>query len=194
MHRTADLSMPDKYPALTAEVKAHRRGFLAMGIVMLALGAAAVTFPFFATLAVALLVGWILAISGVTGIVHAFGIKHWKGFLFSLLGALLSLAVGMVLLFYPLTGMLSLTLLIATFFLASGMLRILLALRLRPADHWGWLLSSGALALVIGALILSQWPQASGWVIGVLVGIDLVFAGWISTMLAIAARRAQPAT
>lgn len=194
MYRTADPSIPDKYPALTEEVKAHRRGFLAVGIVMLALGVAAIAFPFFATLAVALLVGWILAISGVVGIVHAFGIKQWKGFMFSLLGALLSLAVGTLLLLYPFTGVLSLTLLIATFFLASGVLRILLALRLRPVDHWGWLLSSGALALVLGALILSQWPQASSWVIGVLVGIDLVFAGGVSTMLAIAARRAQPTT
>jgi uncharacterized membrane protein HdeD (DUF308 family) len=189
MNTTADPVMPDAFPAVTTDVIKHRKGFLALGIVMLLLGIAAIAFPFFATLAVALLVGWILAISGAVGIVHAFGIKQWKGFLFALLGALLSLGIGMILLFYPLTGVLSLTLLIAAFFLASGVLRVLLALRLRPADHWGWLLTSGALAFLLGALILSQWPQASGWVIGVLVGIDLVFSGWVSIMLAMAARR-----
>jgi uncharacterized membrane protein HdeD (DUF308 family) len=134
-------------------------------------------------------VGWILVLSGALGLVHAFRAAKWKGFLLSLLWALLSLGVGIALLVYPFTGMLSLTLLITVFFLAGGTLRIVQALRLRPADYWGWLLASGILALLLGGLILAQWPMAATWVIGVLVGIDLIFAGWTSALLGMAARR-----
>jgi uncharacterized membrane protein HdeD (DUF308 family) len=158
---------------------------------MVALGIAAIAFPFVATLAVELLIGWILAISGALGIVQAFRVAKWKGFLLSLLGALLSLGVGAVLLLYPFAGIVSLTLLIAALFLVGGAFRILLAFRVRPLDHWGWLLVSGILALVLAILILAQWPEAAAWVIGVLVGIDLIFSGWTLMLLAMAAR--QPA-
>ena len=119
---------------------------------------------------------------------HAFRAARWKGFILAMMGALLSLGIG-ILLLYPLTGILSLTLVIAVFFMAGGLFRILLAFRLRPLDHWGWLLVSGILSLLLAAIILTQWPTAAAWLLGLLVGIDLMFSGWTLLMLGIAAAR-----
>jgi uncharacterized membrane protein HdeD (DUF308 family) len=188
---TADTTMENALATVTTEVREHRGWFLLLGIALVLLGIAALTFPFVSTLAAELLVGSVLTISGALSLVHAFRAARWKGFLLSLLGALLSLAVGILLLVYPMTGILSLTLVVGAFFLAGGTLRVMLALRLRPVDHWGWLLASGLLALALGVLILLQWPQAAVWVIGVLVGIDLIFAGWSSIFLSMAARHAS---
>jgi uncharacterized membrane protein HdeD (DUF308 family) len=178
-----------EYAEVTAEVREHRNWFLGLGVLLVALGIAAIIFPVAATLAIEVVIGWILVISGVAGIVQAYRAARWKGYLFTLLGALLSLAIGALLLLYPLTGALSLTLVIAAFFFAGGVVRVLLALKVRPLDHWGWTLASGILALAIAVLILVQWPEAAAWVIGLLVGVDLLFGGWTSILLALAARR-----
>lgn len=170
-------------------IRENRGWLLFCGIALFLLGVAAITFPFVATLAVELLIGWILLLSGFLGLINSFRNAKWRGFSLSLLAALLSIAIGILLLAFPLTGMLTLTLLVAALFVAGGVLRIALALRLRPLDHWGWMLASGVLALLFAVVIVSQWPQAAAWVIGLVVGVDLVFAGMILMMLASAARR-----
>lgn len=175
---------------LSETVRRHSRGFLAFGIFLALIGVAAIVFPLFTVLAVELLVGWVLLVNGVLAIWHAWSARHWRGFGLSMLSGLLSLAVGLALLLYPATGVLSLTLLVAVFLIAEGVLRAVLAFRLRPLDHWGTLLASGALSVVLGLLILSQWPEAAAWLIGVLVGVDLVAAGVVAILLAMAARTA----
>ena len=75
-------------------------------------------------------------------------------------------------------------------FFATGVVWVLLALRVRPNDQWGWIMASGVLALILSALILLAWPRAAGWIIGLLVGVDLIFAGWGAVALGLAARRA----
>ncbi len=174
---------------ISDEVREHRTGFMLLGIVMIALGLAAIVFPFTATLAVELLIGWIFAISGVVGLVHSFRAPKWKGSLLSMLGALLAIAVGILLLVYPFAGMASLTLLITAFFFVSGFMRIALAFRLRPHDQWGWALFSGIIAVLLAVVILVQLPEAAIWVVGVLVGVDLIFSGWASIAMSMAARR-----
>lgn len=173
---------------VSEDVRQNRGWIMFFGVALAALGIAAIAFPFVATVTVELLVGWILAISGGLGLVNALRTPKWRGFTFSLLGAVLSLAIGLLLLAYPLTGILSLTLVMAAFFAAGGVLRVMLALKLRPLDNWGWLLASGLLALVVAALILVQWPVAAAWVIGLVVGIDLLAAGVILIVLARTAR------
>jgi len=168
------------------DVRRHRGWFLALGSLMIVLGIAAIAFPFTASLAVTLTVGMVLIIAGVGQLVHAISMPRWRGFFITLLGALLALAVGALVLFYPLSGILSLTLLVATFLLVGGVLKMILAFRLRPDLNWNWLLFAGGLAVVLGLVILSQWPFSAAWILGVLVGVDLVSSGW--WMLAIAAR------
>ena len=176
---------------ITAEVRRHRGWFLAVGIATVILGAAALVSPIVATLAISVLVGWVLTIYGALAAIHAFRTARWNGFLWSLFGALLAFGAGIMLLFFPMTGALSLTLLIAAFLLTSGTFRVILSFRLRPADRWGWLLLSGLLAIALAITIALLWPEAAAWIIGMLVGIDLVFSGWASILLALAAGRAS---
>lgn len=193
MNQIADTASKEKYAAYTKEVTENRIWFVLLGIMMILLGGAAIVFPFIATLAMELFIGWALVIIGAIGIVNAFQVAKWKGFLLSMLSALLSLGIGVLLLLFPLPGILSLTLLVMAYLIVSGILRIFLAFRLRPLDHWGWHLIGGLLALVLAALILTQWPEAAAWIIGLLVGIDLIFSGWTLFMLAVATRHiAQP--
>lgn len=186
--KTATLPPPELL-MITDEVRRHRAWFLAVGIATVLVGAAALIFPIVATLAISVIVGWILTIYGALAVIHAFRNARWNGFLWSLFGALLALGAGIVLLFFPTTGALSLTLLIAAFLLTSGAFRVLLAFRLRPADRWGWLLLSGLLAIVLGMVIALLWSAAAAWIIGMLVGIDLLFSGWATILLGLAARR-----
>jgi uncharacterized membrane protein HdeD (DUF308 family) len=179
---------------LSAEVKTHNRWFLFVGIVLALLGIAAILFPLVSAFAVELLIGWILLVNGALAIAHAWGAAHWKGVGLSLAGGLVSIAAGIVLLLYPLTGVLSLTLMVGAFLVAEGVLRVALGLRLRPFDYWSLLLASGMVSIALGLLILSQWPEAAVWLIGVLVGVDLLAAGVVAIVLALAARKHAPAS
>jgi uncharacterized membrane protein HdeD (DUF308 family) len=167
---------------------------LAVGILMIILGVVAIGAPVVATIAVQFMLGWLLVISGIAEGIHAFMVQGWRGFLFELLSALLYLGVGILLLVNPLEGALALTIVLAVFLLVEGIFKIIMALRVREHRGWGWLLASGIVSLILGALIWAQWPASGLWVIGLLVGIQLLFTGWALVMLALAARARRQAT
>lgn len=164
------------------------RWLLALGILMIILGVFAIGAPVVATIAFQVVLGWILVIGGIAQGVHAFMAKGWGGFLFELLSALLYLAVGALLLVNPVEGALALTIVLAAFLIVEGIFKIVMAWRVRGHARWGWLLASGILSLILGALIWAQWPSSALWVIGLLVGVHLLFTGWALIMLALAAR------
>jgi uncharacterized membrane protein HdeD (DUF308 family) len=162
---------------------------LALGILMIILGAIAIAAPAVATIAVQFMLGWLLVISGIGEGIHAFMAQGWRGFLLELLSAVLYLAVGILLLVNPLQGALALTIVVAVFLVVEGIVKIITALRVRDHDGWGWLLASGIVSVILGVLIWAEWPASGLWVIGLLVGIQLLFTGWALVMLALAARR-----
>jgi uncharacterized membrane protein HdeD (DUF308 family) len=141
-----------------------------------------------ATIAVQVMLGWLLVISGIGEAIHAFMAQGWRGFLLELLSAVLYLGVGVLLLVNPLEGALALTFVVAVFLLVEGIFKIITALRVRDHRGWGWLLASGIVSVILGVLIWAQWPASGLWVIGLLVGIQLLFTGWSLVMLALAAR------
>jgi uncharacterized membrane protein HdeD (DUF308 family) len=161
---------------------------LALGILMVLLGLFAIAAPVVATIAVQIMLGWLLVIGGIAQGVHAFMVKGWAGFLLALLSAILYLVVGILLLINPVAGAVALTIIFAAFLVVEGIFKIVMALRVRDHRGWGWLLASGIVSLILGALIWAQWPSSALWVIGLLVGIQLVFTGWALVMLALAAR------
>jgi uncharacterized membrane protein HdeD (DUF308 family) len=171
---------------------------LAFGILMIILGVFAIGAPVVATIAVQFALGWILVIGGVAEGIHAFMAQGWRGFLFELLSAILYLVVGVLLLVNPVGGALALTVVLAVFLIVEGIFKTVMALRVRDHGGWGWLLASGILSLVLGFLIWAEWPASGLWIIGLLVGIQLLFTGWSLVMLALAARAhrqaAAPAT
>jgi uncharacterized membrane protein HdeD (DUF308 family) len=176
------------------EVLSRNWGWLlALGILMIILGAIAIAAPVAATIAVQFMLGWLLVITGIAEAIHAFMVRGWRGFLLELLSAVLYLGVGILLLVNPLEGALALTIVLAAFLVVEGIFKIIMAMRVRDHDGWGWLLASGILSVILGALIWAQWPASGLWVIGLLVGIQLLFTGWSLVMLALAARRRRHA-
>lgn len=165
--------------------------FLALGIVLILAGIAAIAFPLLSSIAAKLVLGWLFIIGGVMMIVHAFQAPGWSGFLWELLIGILYAVVGGYLAFFPLSGLLTLTVLIAALFIAEGIFEAIMAFRVRPHEGWVWLLLSGIAALAVGVIIAMGLPESAVWAIGLLVGINLLFSGWSYVFLALAGRRAH---
>jgi uncharacterized membrane protein HdeD (DUF308 family) len=180
--------------AMTASLSAHWRFFLAEGIVLVILGLAAVLIPPLATLAVEALIGWILLASGIIGLISTFRMRGSPGFSWSLLSGLAAVVAGIVLLAWPLSGAVSLTVILTVFLSFEGFASIMLALNHRHgfSSRWGFMLVSGIVDLVLAAIILMGLPGTAAWAIGLLVGINMLFGGAALIGMALHARR--PAT
>lgn len=162
-----------------------------LGIASVILGTVALGASGIVTLASVLFFGWLLVIGGAVQAVHAFWFRRWGGFFRHLLGGVLGIVVGGLMVARPVAGALSLTLLLAAFFVVGGVSRIMTALAIRFPGR-GWTLLSGVVTLLLGIVIWRQWPISGLWVIGTFVGIDLIFDGWSLVMLGMRARQ-QPA-
>jgi uncharacterized membrane protein HdeD (DUF308 family) len=165
--------------------------FLGLGIVFLVAGFASIAFPLLSTIAAKIALGWIFMVSGLFAILHSFSLREWGGFLLNLILGALYIFVGAYLAFFPFTGIITLTLLLAALFLAEGILQVVMALRVRPHEGWGWLFLSGCVAIGAGALIALGLPGSATWAIGLLVGINLLSTGFGFVLLALAGRRAK---
>lgn len=187
------MSMQD----LTKVLHAHWAAFLIEGIILVVLGVAAIMIPPFTTLAVTIFLGWIFLISGVLGMVTTLWMKRAPGFRWSFLSAALAIAVGIVLLGWPASGAISLTLVLIAFFIIEGVLSIMFAVEHKRAlsGRWGWLMLNGIVDLVLATVIVAGLPGTAAWAVGLLVGIDLVFGGMALITMALHARgsaQAQP--
>lgn len=165
--------------------------FLALGIVLIVAGLAAIAFPLMGTIAAKILLGWLFLIGGVMMIVHAFQAPGWQGFLWELLIGILYAFAGAYLAFFPFTGLITLALVLSVLFIIEGVFEVIMAFRVRPHDGWGFLLLSGIAALAVGVLIALGLPGSAVWALGLLVGINLLFSGWSYVFLALAGRRAH---
>ncbi len=166
-------------------IKKYRGLFLFEGIIFIILGALAVAMPRLSTLSMELLLGWLFVIGGVIQGVRTFQLRKAGEIVWSIISALLYLAAGIILLAYPLTGILTLTLILGVLFLVEGISKILLSFEMRTFGNWGWLMLSGILSIVIAAIIWSGWPGTATWLIGLLVGINLLFLGFTLVFLAL---------
>jgi uncharacterized membrane protein HdeD (DUF308 family) len=167
----------------------HKSGwFIALGIGLIILGMIALGSSVVATLVSVLFIGWLLVIGGMMQTVHAFGVGQWSGFFLRLFAGLLTLVVGILVISNPAAGAVSLTLLLAAFFMVGGLFRITAALT-HPLPGRGWILLSGAVTLLLGIFIWAEWPVSGLWVIGTFVGIDMLFDGWSLVTLGLAVRR-----
>jgi uncharacterized membrane protein HdeD (DUF308 family) len=175
-------------------VRQHSTMFLVEGIVLVVLGILAILVPNIATLAAEILIGWLLLIAGAVGLYMTFTTKGTPGYWWSLISAIISIIAGVLLLIWPLTGIVSLTIVLIAFFLIEGISSIMYAIQHRSELHgrWGWMLASGIVTLVLAFLIYAGLPSTAAWAIGLLVGIDLVFGGTALIGIALAARNAPP--
>ena len=162
--------------------------YLALGIALIVLGTLALGAPLVTTLTSVTFLGVLLLIGGGIQTLGAFWSRRWSGFFTHLLTGLLYLAVGALCLERPLQTAVDLTLLIAAFLVFGGTFRIIAGLSTR-FPNWGWTVFNGAINVVLGVMIWRQWPGSALWVIGLFVGIEMIFAGWTWVMLAFAFRR-----
>jgi len=175
---------------VTASMQEHWVLFLVEGIILVILGLAAIIVPPLATLAVAIFIGWLFLISGIVGLVTTFWMRHAPGFWWSLLSAVLGIVAGIVLIGSPVSGAISLTLVLIVFFIIEGVASIMFALEHRRelSGRWGWMLASGIVDLVLAAIIFAGLPLSAAWALGLLVGINLVFGGSALVAMALHAR------
>jgi len=176
--------------AVATSLHEHWVLFLIEGIVLVVLGLIAIVLPPIATLAVEILVGWLFLISGILGLITTFWMRGAPGFWWSLLSALVGIGAGIVLLAWPLSGVLSLTLILIVFFTIEGIASIMYALEHKRelSGRWGWMLASGVIDLILAAIILIGLPGTAAWAIGLLVGINMIFGGSALIAMALHAR------
>ena len=163
----------------------------ALGLAMIVIGFGAVCLPMVATLTIEIVIGWLLIAGGIVQGIHAFTAKRWGGSVMNVLAAILYVVVGLMLLAHPVAGILTLTVLLAAFFFIEGIFKIIMSIQMRSMPNWGWLFVSGLVALALGVIIWMGWPATAAWVIGLLVGIDLIFGGWATLFVAISIKGSQ---
>jgi uncharacterized membrane protein HdeD (DUF308 family) len=162
--------------------------FLILGILLVLSGTVALVYPFVASLAVVVVLGMSLLISGVATIITSFWAGKWSAMLLQLLIGVFYAVVGFLIMDKPLESTATMTLVVAAMFLIVGIMRSVAALTIR-FPQWGWALLSGALTTLVGLAIYKNYPETALWAIGTLVGIQLIFDGWFWIMLAAAIRR-----
>ena len=160
--------------------------FLIWGVLLAAIGIAAVWRSMTATLVSMLFFGWLLALAAAIEIVQAVMVGHWAGFFQHALAAILYGVLGLIFVTRPLITAEVLTLLMALFFLVGGLFQIAGSAWL-GVTGWGWHMLDGLITIALGALILTNWPASGLWVIGLFLGVDLIFYGltWIAIALAV---------
>jgi len=184
----------DLIAGMNKSLHQHWRVYLIEGIILLLLGVAAIIVPPLAGLGITIVLGWLFLIGGATGLVATIGARHAPGFWWSLLSALVALLAGGSLIWNPLAGLVTLTYVLIAYFVVDGVLSIVHAIehRREQSGRWEWMVFSGIIDLVLAVMIMSGLPGAFAWALGLLVGIDLIFAGSSLVAMALAARQAAP--
>lgn len=164
-----------------------RKWFMALGILSFILGVLALSIPVATTIASVFFLGSLLFISGVFQIFRSFQTTKGKEFVLHLVIGIFYFSVGVIMILNPGISAVSLSLLIASFFVIGGILRIARAVGSR-FHHWGWVFFNGLVSLALGLLIWAGWPLSGFWVIGLFVGIEMIVFGMSMIMLASAGR------
>jgi uncharacterized membrane protein HdeD (DUF308 family) len=169
-------------------LRGHWLWFVLLGVALIVLGFIALGAVVIASLATAVAIGALLLVVGVAETIGAFWCRGWSGIFFHLLSGVLSIVIGALFLRAPVDALLALTLLLSCLLLVGGIFKIIAALTYRFAA-WGWPLLSGIIDVILGVMIWREWPVSALWVIGLFVGINLLFRGfnWIALGLSLRA-------
>jgi uncharacterized membrane protein HdeD (DUF308 family) len=168
-------------------VRSHWHWFLFLGIIMLVGGVLSLASPFVASVVAIDILAVVLQIAGIVTIVSSFFTGKWGAFLVHMLVGMLYLMAGLIIPARPLVSILVATIFISASFMLMGLFRILAAMTIR-FPQWGWMLLNGAITFILGLAIYRHLPQCAVWVIGLLIGVELLFSGWTWIMLALEIR------
>lgn len=170
-------------------VKSSLGWSIALSVVMIIAGVLAIVLPPIASFAITLWVGWLLILSGAAHLVFAWHTGSAGGVVWELLVGVLYVVAGGYVLMHPLVSMVALTLALAVFLFVEAILELVLSFKLRPMPGSGWLIVDGIITLVLAVMIWRTWPFNTGWVLGTLVGVSILFSGVSRLMLSLGARR-----
>ena len=170
------------------ELKKNWAWMLSLGIVMVILGVIGLGMTVLFNEIVVMYFGFLLLFGSGVQLMQAFRAEAWKGRVWHVLIALVYIVGGIIAVTEPVIAGMTLALLIAWTLIVIGVLRLFMALQMRGANGWLWTLLGGVLSVVLGVMIINEWPQSGLWVIGLFVAIEILFAGWSQIMIALAAR------
>ncbi|HSH63186.1 MAG TPA: HdeD family acid-resistance protein [Methyloceanibacter sp.] len=184
MGMTLDEAAAVMREAMRETVRKYSVWYLLQGGLMVVAGVLALLYPFFASTAIVVLLGWLLIFAGVVqgiGLIGAGNVPHYW---LQLISAALAIVIGLLLLRQPDSGLLIITVLLLLYFLVEGLSKVIFALTIRPFPHWGWVLLSGIVGILLAVYLWANLPVDSAWVLGVLLGILLIAEGAALTYLA----------
>ena len=170
--------------AMRETIKRYSTWYLLEGVLLVVAGLVALIWPYVASVALIFLLGWILIVSGVLQGIGLIGAKEVPHFWLQLVSAVLALLIGILLLRNPNAGLLIMTVLLIVYFFVEGISKVIFAMNIRPFVGWLWVLLSGIVGLLLGAYLWANMPVASEWVLGVLLGIQLIVEGAALALLA----------
>ncbi|KTD52805.1 HdeD family acid-resistance protein [Legionella quateirensis] len=179
------------YQPIVGELKRNWGWILGLGILFLFLGCIGLGMVVGLTLVSMYFFGALLVVSGITHIIDVFKHKEWKGIIWQALIAVLYIAAGCLVFYDPFLASTLITGILAAVLIVIGFTRIIMALVLRESKGWGWLLLAGITAIILGVLILAQWPISGLWVIGLFIAIEMIVNGWTYIFIALSLRASQ---
>jgi len=165
-----------------------RGSFIFGGVLSLLVGVFAIAAPQLFSFVLTQLIGALCLVTGVVAIFQAVFGKIRQHCFLSSLSAIIRIAAGSALLFFPIAGVAALTLIVAAIFLTEGIVCIATSLRMRSNPAWVWLLLNGIVALLLGGMIYAKWPLDSAGILGILYGIQSLFSGSVMLMMGLSAR------
>jgi len=175
--------------SLTDDLRGATTWSIVLSALIMIAGFLAIALPLIAGIAVTLIVGWMLIFTGVLHIAFAFRAGHARMAVWQVLLGLVYGFIGVYILMNPVAGLAGLTFAIAAYLFAEAVLELVLAIQLRPAAGTGWLIFDAIITFILAVMIFYTWPSSAAWVVGVLVGISMLFSGMTRLMLTLAARR-----
>jgi uncharacterized membrane protein HdeD (DUF308 family) len=175
--------------AVRATVKRYSLWYLIEGVLLVAAGLLAIIYPVISAEAVIVLLGWLLIISGVLQGLSLIGARHVTHFWPQLISVILAMLVGLLFLRDPAQGMTTITLLLIVFFMIEGISKVVFALTIRPFPNWGWVLASGLVGILLSLILWANLPVTAVWLIGLLLGVNLISVGAAIAYLAWQARQ-----
>jgi uncharacterized membrane protein HdeD (DUF308 family) len=161
-----------------------------LSVLMIVAGLLAIVVPPAAGIAVTLIVGWLLMFSGAAHFVYAWHTRRAGTVVWEILVGVAYLVVGFYVLWNPVLGLASLTFALAIYLFVECILEFVMGWQLRPRPGSGMLYVDGIITLILAILILRTWPSSSGWILGLLVGISMLFSGITRLAISVAAKRA----
>ena len=163
--------------AMRETVKRYSLWYLIQGALMVLGGVVALIYPVVSSVAVVLFLGWLLIITGVVQGISLIGAQNVPHFWLQLISVVLSVLVGVLFLRHPGESLLTLSLLLIVFFMVEGISKLIFALTIRPFPNWGWVLASGIVGILLSFYLWANLPITAIWLLGVLLGIELICEG-----------------